>query len=231
LRVTIHQPEHLPWLGFLSKIDAADLWIVLDSVAYRKNYFQNRNQVRSGAARTWLTVPVGTPSATHIRDVRISDAPNWQRKYVGRLVHAYPAAHAAGELTPGIELTESAGAGDRLLDLNLALADWLFAAFGVTTPRVLASELDVPGHKSELIRNLCLAVAADSYIAGPSGRDYLDLEDFAGHGVDVGFFDYHHPTYDQGVEFVSHLSAVDAVASVAPAELRDLLLDWDVTEK
>ena len=36
MRVTIHQPQFLPWLGYLDKIDQADLFIVLDSVQFKK---------------------------------------------------------------------------------------------------------------------------------------------------------------------------------------------------
>ena len=56
--VTIHQPEHLPWLGFFDKIRQADVWVSLDHVQYRKNYFQHRNRIRGDRGAIWLTVPV-----------------------------------------------------------------------------------------------------------------------------------------------------------------------------
>ena len=43
--ITIHQPEHLPWLGLLNKIAKADKFVILDSVQFEKNYFQNRNKI------------------------------------------------------------------------------------------------------------------------------------------------------------------------------------------
>ena len=45
MRVTIHQPQFLPWLGYLDKIDRADLFIVLDTVQFKKNEWQNRNRI------------------------------------------------------------------------------------------------------------------------------------------------------------------------------------------
>ena len=38
--VTIHQPEHMPWLGFFNKAINSDLFVILDSVQYEKNYFR-----------------------------------------------------------------------------------------------------------------------------------------------------------------------------------------------
>ena len=43
--VTIHQPEHFPYGGFFQKMAASDLFIILDNVNYRKNYYQNRNKL------------------------------------------------------------------------------------------------------------------------------------------------------------------------------------------
>ena len=32
--ITIHQPEHLPWLGFFNKLSKAELFVILDSVQF-----------------------------------------------------------------------------------------------------------------------------------------------------------------------------------------------------
>ena len=47
MKVTIHQPEHFPYMGFFQKMSSADLFVVLDNVNFRKNYFQNRNKIIS----------------------------------------------------------------------------------------------------------------------------------------------------------------------------------------
>ena len=37
MKVAIHQPQYLPWLGHFAKLAAADCWIFLDTVQYEKN--------------------------------------------------------------------------------------------------------------------------------------------------------------------------------------------------
>ncbi|MFP1628005.1 WbqC family protein [Streptomyces sp. 5K101] len=223
MRVTIHQPEHLPWLGLLAKVAASDLWIVLDSVPYRKNYFQNRNRVLLAGQETWLTVPVNAPFGTLIREVRVADTPHWRRRYRGRLAQAVSGTPGANRLEPLLAAIDDASPGSLLADLNLKLADWLLSQFDVKVPQMRASELAATGSKSDLILSLCKAAGADEYIAGPSGRDYLDLTAFADHDIAVRFFDFDHPTYPQGGRFVPCLSAVDAWSRLAPAELPALL--------
>lgn len=223
MRITIHQPEHLPWLGLLAKVAASDLWVVLDSVPYRKNYFQNRNRVLLDGRQTWLTVPVTAPFGTTIEKVRVSDDPHWQRRYRGRLVQSLARAAGDARLDPLLATIDATTAGRPLVDLNRDIAQWLLAEFQVATPWVLSSELAVPGARSELIRNLCLATGADEYLAGPSGRDYLDVADLARHGIDVLFFDFEHPEYPQGGPFVPNLSAVDPWSRLPAADLPALL--------
>ncbi|TFV32566.1 hypothetical protein E4K10_22260 [Streptomyces sp. T1317-0309] len=162
-----HQPEHLPWLGLLAKVAASDMWIVLDSVPYRKNYFQNRNRVLLNGRSTWLTVPVTAPFGTRIHDVRIYEQPSWRRRYCGRLIQAVSGTRGADRVDDLVSLIDSAPPGGSLADLNLDIADWLLAQFDVKVPTVRSSELAAPGTKSELLVGLCRAVGAGEYLAGP----------------------------------------------------------------
>ena len=73
MKVAIHQPHYLPWLGYLAKWAAADLFVFLDTVQYEKNGWQNRNRIKTQAGATWLTVPVHAPHGTPISAVNIAD--------------------------------------------------------------------------------------------------------------------------------------------------------------
>ena len=81
--------------------------------------------------------------------------------------------------------------------------------------------------KSDLILDICKQVEADIYIAGPSGRDYLDLSVFDDNQIKVVFNDYHHPKYEQRKtdEFVSHLSAVDLFMNVGFVEAKRIIME------
>ena len=91
--VTIHQPEHLPWLGFFNKIENADEFIVLDNVQFSKGNFQNRNQVLVNGVGTYISVPVKLEKYKEktIADLEIySDADvHWKRKYLRTIEFNY----------------------------------------------------------------------------------------------------------------------------------------------
>jgi hypothetical protein len=212
MRVTIHQPEHLPWLGLLSKVAAADLWIVLDDVPFRKNYFQNRNRIRrSQAYAAWLTVPTKAPLGTLINDMGIAQVEQWQLQYMGRVDSLLDRGGSRELRNELASILESFPVGASLRDLNMMTAEWLMGYFDVRTHWQYSSGLSVTGRKSDLILNLCIAVGADTYLAGPSGRDYLKLEDFRAAGIKVQFFDFVHPVYRQGFadDFLPGMSAAE----------------------
>src|SRR5215467_2598883 len=58
--VTIHQPNYLPWSGFFHKMSQSDKFVLLDTVPFSKNSYQNRCKIKTPQGETWLTIPVRT---------------------------------------------------------------------------------------------------------------------------------------------------------------------------
>ena len=216
MRVTIHQPQYLPWLGYLAKWAVADLFIVLDVVQYEKNGWQNRNRIKTGDGVRWLTVPVHAPLGTPISAVTIDSSQAWPARHLRAIEQAY--ARAPGLARHGEELRRLyATPWTRLAPLATASAQWLARALGIATPLRLASELLGAAASSSLgatarLVALCRAAGADTYLAGPHGAGYMDLAEFADAGIAVLAQRYEHPRYAQlHGEFVPHLSALDLI--------------------
>jgi hypothetical protein len=224
--VTIHQPENLPWLGFLDKARRADRLVLLDDVQFRKNYFQNRNRVRAAAGPVWVTVPVLTKgnAEQEIRAVQINDAgsPRWREKYWSTIEQSYRSApfwsQYSDALRQALWLATSS-----LTVINRALIEALMRAFGIDVPVICSSDLGVGGGRSERLLNICRRMGADRYLSGISGRDYLDVAAFQAAGIAVDFHEFHHPVYRQRYEpFVPCLSAVDLLFNYGPESLNVL---------
>src|SRR5919201_4685171 len=93
MRVAIHQPHYLPWLGYLHRMARADLFIVLDHVQFERANYQNRAAVRVNGAAHWLTVPVLQRSRSErISDKRIDNSRDWAALHYETLRRAYTAA-------------------------------------------------------------------------------------------------------------------------------------------
>jgi hypothetical protein len=176
MKVTIHQPEHFPYLGFFQKMNKADIIVILDNVNFRKNYFQNRNRFKnSQGVEEWFTIPVPKDAVKkQIKDVKPSET-NWRTKILKKLSYNFKL-----DLTHVYET-------ELLADINIRSIVYCAGRLGVDTPIIRAATLSAEGSKSELLGNICKELNAKEYISGPSGRDYLDLSYFE--GIDVSFFE------------------------------------------
>lgn len=213
MKLTIHQPEHLVWLGLIKKIADADRFVVLDSVQFRKNYFQNRNKIRTKDDWMWLTVPVKKQAlATLIKDIEISYDQQWQDKYLKSLQVQYGMTPYFSTYYPAIESIIRKN-HVYLADLNIELLQYILDAFGVSTPMIRSSTLGITAVGGS---SVCLEISqkqgAQVYLAGPSGKEYLQLEDFEKEGIVVEFHAFEHPTYEQVHDgFIPYMASIDAL--------------------
>jgi hypothetical protein len=223
-RIAIHQPEHLPWLGYLDKARQADLLILLDTVAFKKNYFENRNRIRTPQGWGWLNAPVlskGKFGQTFL-EVEINNQTRWAEVYWRTLMQNYSKAPFWKPFAPALEAILSRP-WKLLLDLNLALIEFLWSAFPITTPLRRASTLGVSGHKSELLLDICRKTDATVYLSGPSGKGYLVESLFTDAGIGVEYHAFHHPEYPQLFSpFVPGMASIDLLLNEGPEGIRRL---------
>ena len=229
--ITIHQPEHLPWLGLFNKIAKADKYVILDSVQYEKNYFQNRNRILGTNGVQWLSIPIsnkGHMDGSIATTLIASDPKNakWKEKYLQTIRMSYGKYPFFNEVFPVLEKAMNVDS-PYFCENNISVIKAFCDALNIHPEYVRSSSLGVNGLKSDLILDICKATNADVYIAGPSGRDYLDMNSFKEAGIKVVFNDYHHPVYPQrrSEEFISHLSALDLFMNVGFAEAKRIIME------
>jgi hypothetical protein len=223
-RIAIHQPEHLPWLGYLDKARKADAFIFLDTVAFKKNYFENRNRIRTPQGWAWVTVPVLLKGrfGQAFLEVEINNQARWAEVYYRTLLQNYSRAPFWKTYGPVLEEL-LLRPWEKLVDLNLALIDLVWRAFGITTPTRRASTLGVTGKKSGLLLDICRRTGATVYLSGPSGKDYLEQSLFTDAGIGIEFHEFHHPKYPQRFPaFVPGMASIDLLLNEGPDGIRRL---------
>jgi hypothetical protein len=210
VKIAIHQPQYLPWLGYLAKWAAADLFIFLDTVQYEKNGWQNRNRIRTADGAHWLTVPVHAHLGTPIVDVTVDTTQPWRARHLRAIEQAYTDAPHLATLQPTLRALLDTE-WERLEPLAVASAEALARAAGITTPTRRASSLAVEATEATArLVAICQALGADTYLAGGHGAKYMDMDRFRQAGITVLYQRYEHPVYpQQHGEFMPFLSAVD----------------------
>ena len=214
--VTIQQPEHLPWIGFFNKMVQCDKFVLLDHVQFKKNYFENRNRIKTANGPIWITVPVKLKGkfGQSMLEVEIYQAEKWKKRYLKTLERNYRKAPFWEDIRK-IVWPVFDDESSKLVEINIRLIEGLVEYLQIKTPLVRSSTLELgSARKQDLVIAICKEMSADIYISGPDGRNYLNLADFSFAGIQVSYHDFKHPVYTQQYgEFVSHLSAIDLIAN------------------
>lgn len=227
--LTIHQPEHLPWCGYFNKMSMADTYLLYDDVQFEKNNFQNRNRIMGTNGAQWINVPVNLSGHTKdkINEITIANQsnPKWAKKYLTTLQCSYSRYPFYDEFMPFFdELLNSNH--DNLCDLNLKIIYYLAGVLDIKPKFMKSSNVEREGKKNDQILSICKNLNADTYIAGASGKNYLDEKAFINAGIKVIYQDFKHPIYSQfkKEEFTPYLSVIDMLFNIGKEEARELIV-------
>ena|SRR2546422_1409689 len=207
MKLAIHQPNYLPHAGFFRKCALADAVIFLDDVQYEKNGYTNRNKIRTTKGWEWLTVAVHAKHDTLVKDVKID--------FTNLVDHApiieywYKKAKNFDIVMPF--LRKAYQPVDDLMTLNINLISNFFYLLHIKPKFIgFSSELGVKTKGSDRILDICRLMNADTYLTGPGGINYLELEHFKNNEIDVHLVKGEHKPYKQLYNpFVEGLSELD----------------------
>jgi len=218
--VAVHQPQYIPWLGYFDKMAKADVFCYLDNVQYKKNEWQNRNRIKKVDGWQWLTVPVSYRFPQKINQVCVNRATTWWKKHLQAMTTNYSRAPFFMEYMNLLASILSAD-WESLSALNIALIEKLRQTLQIETETVIASELTaLREDPTDRLIDICRCVGADTYLAGQSGADYMDVARFSDSHIKVKFQAYEHPVYPQLYgDFVSHLSVFDLLFNCGPSSI------------
>lgn len=208
-----------------------DIYLLLDNVQFRKQYFQHRNKIRvkSDPGWRWLIVPLIRDTIG--RDKSIADAEicgtSWMEEHLQSIKHAYSKAPCFPDIFPALEKIYGYR-GSNLSEFNTLLIRFAFKMLNINVPVLRTSDMirsgnKIHGNKTDLILSMCKAVGARTFVSGPFGKTYLDKEQFRSNSINLVFQAFDHPNYSQfHGDFISCMSFIDLLFNHGPRSLEIL---------
>ncbi len=220
--VSVHQPQYIPWLGYIDKIARSDHFVFLDCVQYKEREFQNRNRIRTDRGWMWLTVPViSTGKGRQLfSEVLIDNSFRWKQKHWDTWQTFYGKAPFFEVHRQFFEDTYSQK-WEKLMDLNIHVIRHILNCLSISTAISFESELKTSNTKTERIIEICKKLKASTYLSGSGGRDYLDESRFEDESIDLEYQHFTHPVYQQQFmkdeeDFLPYLSVLDLLLNEGP---------------
>ena len=221
MTVVIMQPTYLPWLGYFDLMDTADVFVLLDTVQFEKQAWQQRNRIKIAENQSkWLPVPVIQDLGQKINCVKIDNTQPWRRKHWRTIEQYYRRAPRWKTYSDGLEAIYSQS-WEQLLDLNLALINFFKDQLGIKTKLVMASQIPASGEKVRLLINICHHLKADVFLSPVRAASYIEKDNiFDSEGISLLYHRYEHPAYNQLFgEFLPQMSVLDLLLNEGPKSL------------
>lgn len=210
MKITIHQPECFPYLGFIDKISKTDIFVIADSFQVKKNYYDNRNKIRTSQGWQWIGIPIEKDNHKSFRDVKVIHQDNWQKKILTTIQQNYSKTPFFDKYYPTIEGVINAKL-TFLFDYNYPILCHILSWFGADKIQQFTSSFKLESNNgSDKCLEICQKLKTDTYLSGSTGRTYLDLDKFKSAGINVDFHQFFHPVYHQRYQpFLPGISSID----------------------
>ena len=229
MKVAIHQPNYLPYVGFFHKLSLADTFVIMDDTQYDKK-FTNRNKIKVPGNWIWLTVPINKKHKfVANKIVEINNEENWQSDHFEKINRSYSNSEFFKKNYKTFFEKIYSKKWDHLFTLNyeliIQLIDWLDIKIEV----IKESELNVKGNSTERLVNISKKIGAETYVSGIGGKEYMNEKMFETNNIKIEYQNFKCPIYKQvfNSEFIPNLSIIDLLFNIGPKSLSKLKQNED----
>ena len=227
MKVAIHQPVFLPYLGTLAKTDYADVHVFLDDVGLNVRNFTRRCHIREtlkGVSRQLITVPLNHSRSKLIKDTQI-DLTDSNKDWLDKTLKTFDMVY--GKAPYYKELRDSTlqhfFESEFLTCLDNNFSRWTISCYittchllSVNARFLLSSEIcavhGITSTGNQRLIDICKALNADEYISGEGGRSYMDIDEWKKANINVVVAEYVHIPFafanDQPCSFIDPYSIV-----------------------
>ena len=231
MKTVITQPNFLPWLGYLDRMQIADNFVLLDSVQHVKRSWQFRNRIINRQGETQY---IGINTVKAKRDKKLSEIEISEEFKTNKISNVLKNAYrGVKRFELGLEEI------NKIIDLkaisNFSYVDYIenhlnniSRIFGINLKIIRASNLKpraIESNASEYILQICEELNTTEYITAIGSRSYMEnqLSIFSNKKIKVSFHDLREDSYIQEKFFYPRLSFVDFLMYKNPNDLSEYL--------
>lgn len=233
MKIAIHQPNYLPWLGYFYKIWVSEKFVFHDNVEYTKKSFTKRVCIRKYPdtdTTNYLSVPLKHHSDFElIKDLKICNNINWREKHLNKVYYVYHRAPFFDAFFPMYKqiLTDKNPLDDTLVHLNTTLIKAIMQVLGINTPLYYSSHLPISVLKADFYNaEIAQFLGGTHYVSGTGAQNYQSQLTYESFNVqlDISHFNefIHQVPPQYPVPFLPYLSILDALFYLGAQEINAL---------
>lgn len=226
MKVSIHQPNYLPYIGYFQKMELSDVFVILDNVQFSKDSYTQRTKIRTHDNWMWLTIPIEkSHTSKSIKDVPLPTDRKWLRKHKVSIISNYSKCPFFDEGFVEEYFIEGEQF-KKLQEWNEFGIFYLKDKLNIKTNIVKANDLNLNENlkSTDLLVEIVNQVGGDTYISGTGGRKYMDISKFEENNISLEYFDFEPFEYQQRWDgFEPYLSAMDLIFNLEIKNVASIL--------
>lgn len=214
MKLAAHQPCYLPTQSVFQKMAVCDIFVLMDHLHFTTHDQINRTRIKTACGASWLSVPILTKGfrGQSIHETRIDSSRSWQRKHWRSLNVNYAYAPYFEQFYEFFESVYLSRTWKHLLDLNLALFEFVKGILNLPARICLSSDLNLNGTGRLFLIRLVEEFGCQTYVTESRFKEYLDENYFAKNGITLRCIDATEVPYHQLFgDFIPGLSVIDLI--------------------
>ncbi|MBL8377355.1 MAG: WbqC family protein [Burkholderiales bacterium] len=234
MRVAIHQPNFLPWLGIFQRLFLVDVFLFFDHVqAMGGRSWLSRNRLLVGGQEYWLTMPVRKSGrlGQKVVEVEINYQVDFVPKHLKTIELNYRRAPHFDVVFPLLEALYLKR-HTRISEFNMEFIESVARLLALPVRFARTSSLarenpQLEGLKGNAqILETCRAAGATEYVSGGGCLDFIEPASFERSGIAFYFQRFSHPVYPQigSRQFVANLSILDALFNAGVPRTQEMIM-------
>ncbi len=209
MRVSIHQPCYIPYLGIFYKIWQSDKFVFLDDVQYSNGYVFDWNRLKTPQGECRLKVPTAKVFGQKLTEISTKDFLGWKEKHLKTIQMNYKKASHFNEVFSDFSDCILMNYGS-LAELNIATMKLFIDKFGWNIPIYKSSDMNINTKAEARVIEIVKQVGGDTYLSGIGGRNYQSEEHFKNVGIRLLYTNFKPLEYQQQWgNFLPNMSVLD----------------------
>lgn len=223
MKIAIHQPDYIPYIGLFYKMWESDVFVYLDDAQFSSSNMHNWNRIKTPQGEYKLKIPVQYNFGDNINYVFTKDNLNWKDKHLKIIKMNYARAKYYKDFYYVYkELLLSSYSN--LADMNITINSHIANLFGINPRFYKASEFKINSLREKRIIDICVQLGGDTYISGKGAKVYQNEKNFNNNGINLKYTNYKNIKYkQQWGKFVNNTSIIDYIFNCG--------FDWGKIEK
>lgn len=225
MKLGIMQPYFFPYAQQFKHIGQCDLWIVFDTVNFKRKSWMSRNRIiNKDKGFGYISVPVVKGSSyLAVKDAEISGN-SWKGVLYNALRVYQHSAPFYEETLDVIQESLEKESHITVTDLNVNILKTINATLNIDTEikRLSEMNIDLPVvcDAGEWALNIAKALGYSTYSNAPGGKEIFDEELYFSNGVRLEFYKPSDLIYSTGrFDFQADLSIIDSLMWMGISEL------------